>query len=147
MAITSLSGKAIQPTQAKTAIYDGRGTSTTATQNTWYTILNVSSGKGTFNRVSAVVDTGSVATNRYTEIRITIDGVSNILTNSFSTANVYYNGLRGFDHTSTATVVMTPTGVFEYSAQLFFFQSLLVEVRQTQTGTPYIQAIIDYALV
>jgi hypothetical protein len=147
MAITSLSGKAIQPTQAKTAILDQFNTSTVATQNTWYTVLNVSSAKGTFNRVSAAIyASGSFNWNRYTEVRITIDGVANSITNTFATGNNYFNGLRGFDHTS-GTPAANAGLVFEYNSTLYFNQSLVVEVRQTLLTSCNIQALVDYALI
>lgn len=148
MAITSLSGKAIQPTQAKTAIYDGRGLSTAATTNTWYTVLNVTSVKGTFNHIAVFAENGgNFLSNRYLEIRITIDGVVSTITSTFTTSSGLPHGLRGIDHTAVQAVPANAGTIFEYNSILYFSQSLLVEVRQTQTGTPYIEAVVDYALV
>jgi hypothetical protein len=96
--ISSIRGIAIQPTKAKTATLDSWGTGNSQVNNTWYTIVNVTSGTGLLSRVMASIFNGTTyVSNVNTQIKITVDGVSETLSNGFN-ALIGANALRGSEH-------------------------------------------------
>lgn len=109
-----------------------------ATQNTWYTVVNVSSGKGRLTRISAA-STHSTILNNDIEVRITIDGSAVIHSPTLS------NLARGLQHLNS-TDGMRTVDIWLNSE---FLSSMKVEVRQTRlssTNSAYLTAAVDYAL-
>lgn len=140
MAIISFPSQNIYPTKPKTANYY----SNTATQNTWFTVLDVTSGTGILSRI-AVTSGISGIYNSNIEIRITIDGIENNLTNS-SGQNL---NVRGMTHRIHSVTDYSYNGLcaFYYDTQTYFYKSLKVEIRNTNATTNIMEAITDYSIV
>lgn len=133
----SSSQSLIMPTKPKTANYYG----STQTQNTWYTVLNVTNSTGIFNRIAFVTNGQS---NIYLEIKITIDGLANTLT---STTSLQYSRAFVHDNTSGSPGSYNSPFGYYYDAQSYFTNSLLVEIRHTGTSSWIFDAICDYSIV
>lgn len=149
MGITSSKGGAIQPTRAKTATYDAYGSGNSQVNNTWYTVVNVSSGTGILSRVMAAIFNGTAyVSNVNTQIKITVDGVSDTVTNGFNTS-IGANALRGSEHNMGQTTTGYPLSwaVFDYQQPIYFYSSLKVEVLATTPTGFYLEAFCDYAIV
>jgi hypothetical protein len=147
--ISSIRGIAIQPTKAKTATLDSWGTGNSQVNNTWYTIVNVTSGTGLLSRVMASIFNGTTyVSNVNTQIKITVDGVSETLSNGFN-ALIGANALRGSEHNmgQTTTGYALSWAVFDYQQPVYFYSSLKVEVLATTPTGFYIEAFVDYAIV
>lgn len=113
----------IQPAKPMTALYNSGALSA----GVYYTVVNVSNGKGILSRVTAA--TGSQDS---INLRITIDGVTQTYTGSASTRSI------GVVETATNTVA-------DWFFHTFFNSSLLVEV--AFVSNTYGGAVCNYSLV
>lgn len=137
MGILTFPTSQITPKNPKTANYYASA----RTQNTWYTLLSVTSGTGILNRI---VFTNDIAANNQLEIRITVDGVANTLA---SPANLIYS--RALVHNNTAGSPgsnNSPFGYF-YDAPIYFYTSLTVEIRHTNVSSCTFDACCDYSTI
>lgn len=137
MAILSFPSQNIYPTKPKTASY----TASARSQNTWYTLLSVTSGTGILNRI---VFTNDIATNNNLEIKITVDGVSNTLS---SPASLIYS--RALVHVNTAGSPGSYNSPFGYyfDSPTYFYTSLTVEIRHTSASSCTFDAVCDYSMI
>jgi hypothetical protein len=144
MAITSLGGSFIAPTKPRTANFY----QASSVQNTWYTVLASTAGTGNLSRVLFGVEPASGNTsqmNRYFEIRVTIDGVQNTITGLASSNLVNRGSNQMLAYNNGAGL---PIDSFIYKSNIYFKNSLQVEVRQTSSFAGInISAIVDYSLV
>lgn len=121
----------IQPTKPKTADFANNS----AAPSTWYTVVDVTSGKGILSRFSSA--TTSILMDKVT-LRLTIDGTVQTITLS-------YNKAREFGDT------ITNTYDYDFVFHTFFTSSMKIEVMHTDTSTSasagYLYAAVDYNLV
>lgn len=116
----------IQPTKPKAVDF---GT-TSAAASTWYTVINVTSGKGILSRLS--YKTITIPIDKVT-LRLTIDG-------TVQTITLLGNAARGFGEESSGTS-------FDYVFHTFFTASMKIEVMHTDTAAGSMWAVVDYNLV
>lgn len=137
MAILNFPSLQIYPRSPKTANYYA----SSRTQNTWYTLLNVTSGTGILKRVVFLND---IASNNQLEIRITVDGVVNTLA---AAGSLIYS--RSFVHnnaTGSPGSYNSPFGYY-YDSPVYFYSSLTVEIRHTSASSCTFDAVCDYSLI
>ena len=111
-------------TQFKTVDY-----SITASAGTWYTALDIASGKGYLIRMSAMPSTGDV-TN--INIRVTVDGT-----------------LNTFDISSTMSSVRSlhdAVAIIDFITNIRFNVSLKIEAMMTPSSSYVIYFCADYSL-
>ena len=118
----------IQPTKPKTVDL----TNSSAAASTWYTVINVTSGKGILSRLSCSTTTMGIPIDKVT-LRLTIDGTVQTITLS-------NNSARGFGEESSS---------FNYDCvfHTFFTASMKIEVMHTHTAAGFLYAVVDYNLV
>lgn len=132
MPITQIPSKQVFPTQPKVA-----NLSQVASATTYYTVLNLTSGRGILSRVVLTTASG-ISGNSNLQVRVTIDGVANTLSTSFN------NYAFGLNHSNTAG-----SAEAEKSIDLFlntnFYNSLQVEI-YTTASLPTLVSTVFYQI-
>ena len=137
MAILNFPSQQIIPRSPKTAAYYAAS----RTQNTWYTLLSVTSGTGILNRVAF---TNDIASNNQMEIRITVDSVVNTLA---STSNLQYSRAFVFNNAAGSPGSYNSPFAYYYDSPTYFYTSLTVEIRHTNASSCTFDAVCDYSLI
>lgn len=147
MAITSFI-KPIQPTKPKIAYIDQAAASVIGSANTWYTVVDITSGTGCISRIISTVYNSQYYANTNLEIRVTADTIQNTLTTGVSTL-LNGNYMRGNDFNSGVSGNAVPNAPynFEYLQPIYFKQSAKVEFRFTSPANGYLTGYVDYVLV
>jgi len=101
--------------------------------STWYTLTNVTNGKGILSRISAF---STATSNLSLQITITVDGTAYTITQSEA------NNARGFVHGASTN---DSSKNIDFWCNVYFSTSLKIEVRQTE-GTKILHASSDYSL-
>jgi hypothetical protein len=98
--------------------------------------------------MASIFNGTAYVSNVNTQIKITVDGVSETLSNGFN-ALIGANALRGSEHNmgQTTTGYALSWAVFDYQQPVYFYSSLKVEVLATTPTGFYIEAFVDYAIV
>ena len=128
----TISGNIISPTKPSFSALSQDTTS----QNTWYTVVNVVSGKGILSHCALATQLDG---NQNAEIRITVDSVVHVISPSASnwSSAIFRDSGNG-----------RPDKSIDYFAHCFFKESMKVEIRHVQAShTGRIQATVYYSLV
>lgn len=119
----------IQPTKPKAVDFD----IISATASTWYTIIDVTSGKGILSRLSYLAVSNDIPIDNV-RLRLTIDG-------TVQTITLTRNAARGFGYSSSSAICC------DYVFHTFFTSSMKIEVMHTHTAAGSLRAVVDYNLV
>jgi len=127
----------IQPTKPVEAFFGQES----AAVNTYYTALNVT-GRGVLTRFS--VFSAESNTNDQISFKITIDGVaSECLGSAMSSYNSsYLKPIRGISPVSSTG---TRSVVTDFIATVYFKSSLKIEIKTSNSGSPYLGFVAHYA--
>lgn len=121
---------------------------TDPTYNTYYTLLNITSGLGKINRILA----HNYRDNTYQDasnitIQVTVDGTAYTLNRSGYNTSL----IGGVNLAGGANANSNARGVFYYLGEINFFNSLKIEIKDTSNATlgsnANISAVVDYKLV
>ena len=116
-----------------------------AAVNTWYTVCDLSNIKGICTNIRTVYTSSYVnPSNQYLELRITIDGNVQILKTN-KTVPVYSRGFYHF-YNGTSDAANASKYAFEWFGYVYFYNTLKIEVRQTQTAIIEMSASVDYQI-
>ena len=139
MGISSLTfSSGIQPTKP----YNAGLYQTNAVLSTYYTVLNVTAGKGIVQRVAveSFQSSSGFANVAYLKIRFTVDGGTAIVIDG-SVGDSY---LRG----NLLTSARFSYDNLIFQSPVYFTKSILIEVIQTYNApATYLSASVDYSLV
>lgn len=115
-------------------------------QNTWYTVLATTAGQGKLTRILFGYNPavgGTWGTNRFLELRLTIDGVQNTINTTFD--SVIRGSHQQFVYNNNGGMAID---TFLYVPEVYFRSSLQIEIRQTSAIAGYnLAAAADYSLV
>ncbi len=126
------SNSVIQPTKPRNAEFSAA----TITANTWYTVLDITSGQGILSRLSGYTNMNG---NHNFDFEITIDGVI-----QNTTKPTYSSCSRGIAAlTSSITADMSQ----HYFFNAYFKSNLRIRMRHSTAMSTSISASVDYTLV
>lgn len=125
------SGGLIQPTKAQIAdLIQSNGVS-----GTYYTLLNVISGKGILSRLSMFANG---VTNNYLYFKITVDGGTSIVINPPNSS------MRALAQKSSGILGNL---LLDFVSNIYFNSSIKIEVMQNTGSNQTIEASADYSLI
>lgn len=144
MGISSLTlNQPIQPTKN----YIANLTQNSASNGTYYTVLNVTTGKGIVSRLLMAAYQISPASwdgNGNYSFRVTVDGGSALTLSLGNTSSI----LRGYPVTLTSTTQQSSSSIFLYQTPIYFNKSILIEAMNNNASfVTNVYATVDYALV
>lgn len=135
MGIVQFPSATVTPKQAKIYAYQN----STASQGVYYTLVDSTNVRGVLTKVT-MLTFNTANTNSYQNIRITIDGNVNTISNSTS-GNV---GI-GLPHGTVTNDGYSGSYSFDYFCNLIFMNSIKVEIMQNATASLAIFGNVMYS--
>lgn len=111
-----------------------------AAQNTYYTLLNLTSTSGKLHRITVSLLGWD---NQYINIRTTIDGIANVMNTGLALATQ----ARGFAHNIYGSDQFASYRSYDTFLDVTFNSSLKIEVMQSNSNATALAASADYSIV